>query len=81
MSGWFWLNPPTPGPKPRGPERGSGRGPEGVARLWGKLLSDAIQKLQHRRALCDWVGVAGCFFLTGVLRCQDWSSDGSGLEF
>ena len=64
MSGWFWLNPPTPGPKPRGPERGSGRGPEAVARLW----ADAIQKLQHRRALCDWVGVAGCFFFKLLLN-------------
>ena len=25
----MWLNPPTPGPKPRGPEgQGSGRGPK-----------------------------------------------------
>ena len=30
LVGWLaWLNPPTPGPKPRGPHRkGSGRGPK-----------------------------------------------------
>ena len=43
-SGWVWLNPPTPGPKPRGPQRGKWEG----ARSSRKALVKSLFQMPFR---------------------------------